>query len=486
MDITQKNKTISGLIWRFAERIGAQGITFVVSVVLARLLDPVVYGTIALVTVFTTILQVFCDSGMGNALIQKKNADDLDFSSVFYFNIILCVVLYLGIFLAAPFISQFYNNTDLTRIIRVLSLTVLIYGVRNVQQAYVSRELLFKKYFWATLGATVCGGLVGVAMAYNGFGVWALVGQQLTNSFVGTLLLWMIVRWRPKLMFSLCRLGRLIQFGWKLLASSLLDTVYNDLRQLIIGKYYTTTDLAFYNKGNEFPKMAINCINTSIDSVLLPTMAQEQDSRESVKAIVRRSIRTSTYVITPLMIGLAACAESFVRLLLTDKWLDSVFFMRIFCITYAFYPFHTANLNAIKALGRSDCFLRLELIKKAVGLSLMVATIFVSVKAMAYSLLVSTVISTFINAFPNKQLLNYSWLEQMKDILPNMGLSVIMAVPVYFMGYMPFIPIVVLILQVIVGGGIYIGVSAILNLEVFHYLLEFIRDFFKKRSRSAK
>ena len=480
MSMTNKNRALTGFVWRLAERIGAQGITFVVSVILARLLDPTVYGTIALVTVFTTILQVFCDSGMGNALIQKKNADDLDFSSVFYFNIVLCVILYLGIFGAAPLIADFYQDQSLIPIIRVLCLTILISGVRNVQQAYISRRLLFKKFFLATLGGTISGGVVGLVMAYTGYGVWALVGQQLTNSLVGTILLWFIVHWRPSLVFSLQRLKGLLQFGWKLLASSLLDTVYNDLRQLIIGKYYTTTDLAFYNKGNEFPKLAINSINTSIDSVLLPTMAQEQDNRERVKAIVRRSIRTSTYVIAPMMIGLAACAESFVRLLLTEKWLDCVLFLRIFCVTYMFYPFHTANLNAIKAMGRSDCFLRLEIVKKVVGLILMFATIFISVEAMAYSLLASAIISTFINTFPNKQLLGYSWAEQMRDILPNLLLALVMGVPVLLMQYLPLPVFVTLVAQVVVGAAIYIGLSAILKIEIFQYLLGIAKEYIGK------
>ncbi len=476
-----KQSALSGFIWRFAERIGAQGITFIVSVILARLLDPEVYGTIALVTVFTSLLQVFSDSGLGNALIQKKDADDTDFSSVFYFNILLCIVLYAGIFFAAPFISDFYENEELTPIIRILSLTILLSALRNVQQAYVSKHLLFKKFFFATLGGTVFGGIVGLIMAYAGYGVWALVGQQLANTFVGTLLLWFIIKWRPILAFSFTKLKGLIRFGWKLLASSLLDTVYNDLRQLIIGKYYTEADLAYYNKGNEFPKLAINCINTSIDSVLLPTMSNEQDDREKVKSMTRRAIRVSTYVIAPLMVGLAVCAEPFIKLLLTEKWLDSAFYLRIFCITYIFYPIHTANLNAIKALGRSDWFLKLEIVKKAVGLLLMFATIFISVEAMAYSLLLSALLSTIINTYPNKKLLSYSWAAQMKDILPSILIASAMGLPVFFMQYLPLPTVIVLLLQVITGAVIYVALSAIFKLEMFTYLLGIVKGFVKKK-----
>ena len=265
--------TISNLAWRFAERCGAQGVQFIVSIVLARLLAPEDYGTISLVTVFTTILQVFVDSGLGTALIQKKDADDLDFSSVFYFNFAVCLVLYAGMFVAAPYIAVFYDDPTLTPVVRALCLTVVVAGIRGIQQSYVSRHLLFKRFFFSTIGGTIVSAVIGIAMAYMGYGVWALVAQQLSNVAVGTIILWVTVQWRPKLMFSWQRLKGLLSFGWKLLASSLLDTVYNNLRNLIIGKLYSSADLAYYNQGDKFPKVIVTNINTSIDSVLLPTMS---------------------------------------------------------------------------------------------------------------------------------------------------------------------------------------------------------------------
>lgn len=474
-------RTMSGLFWRFMERCGAQGVTFIVSIVLARLLDPTVYGTIALVTVFTTIMQVFVDSGLGNALIQKKEADDVDFSTVFYFNIASCLILYIGMFLFAPVISRFYNMPSLTPIIRVLSLTLVVSGVRNVQQAYVSRRLLFKKFFFATIGGTIGAAIVGIGMAYLGYGVWALVGQQVFNSLIGTIILWFTVGWRPKLKFSFERLKTLFTFGWKLLVSQLIDTIYNDMRSLIIGKLYAEVDLAFYNKGNEFPKVIVNNINKSIDSVLLPTMSKEQDNRERVKAMTRRAIRTSTYIMAPLMVGLAVCADPIVKLLLTDKWLPCIFFMRIFCVTYMFYPIHTANLNAINALGRSDWFLKLEIAKKTVGVIALLSTMWISVESMAYSLLITTLLGTMINAFPNKKLLNYSWGEQMKDILPHIGVAILMAIPVFFVQYLPLPTIVVLILQVIIGAVVYVGLSMLFKLEMFCYLLNIVKGIAKRK-----
>ena len=275
----ENSKVLTNFIWRFAERSGAQLVTFIVSIVLARLLMPEDYGTIALVTVFTTIMQVFVDSGLGTALIQKKDADDLDFSSVFYFNFVVCIILYSAMFFTASFIAAFYKMPELTPVVRVISLTIVISGVKGVQQSYVSRNMLFKRFFFATLGGTIFSAFLGIAMAYAGFGVWAIVAQQLSNTAIDTLILWITVKWRPKLMFSWKRLKSLLGFGWKMLCSALLETVYNNLRSLLIGKVYSSADLAYYNEGNKFPNLIVTNINTSIDSVLLPAMSKEQDDK---------------------------------------------------------------------------------------------------------------------------------------------------------------------------------------------------------------
>lgn len=475
---------MSNFLWRFAERCGAQLVTFIVSIVLARILMPEDYGTVALVTVFTTILQVFVDSGLSTALIQKKDADDLDFSSVFYFNFAVCITLYLVMFLAAPLIASFYNIPELVSIVRVISLTIVISGVKGVQQSYVSRNMLFKRFFYATLGGTIFSAFLGIAMACLGFGVWAIVAQQLSNTAIDTLILWITVKWRPKLLFSWERLKGLLGFGWKLLCSALLDTVYNNLRSLIIGKVYSSADLAYYNEGKKFPNLIVTNINTSIDSVLLPAMSKEQDDKERVKKMTRRSIMTSCYVMAPLMIGLVCCAKNIVTLILTEKWLPCVFFLQIFCITYMFYPIHTANLNAIKAMGRSDLFLKLEICKKVVGLTLLFATVFVSVEAMTYSLLVSTLFSMIINSWPNKRLLNYSFLEQMKDILPSILLAVGMGVVVYLIGFLTIPTSPLLLIQVICGGFIYLLGSSLLKLEPYTYLLGIIKPMIQKRRKA--
>jgi len=476
----KSNVIFSSFIWRFLERFGAKGVEFIVSIILARLLAPEVYGTIALVTVFTTILNVFVDSGFGNALIQKKDADDVDFSSVFYFNFLVCLLLYGLIFFIAPFIANFYEMTELTPIVRVLSLTIVISGIKNIQQAYVTRNLLFKKFFFSTLGGTIVAAVIGIWMAYRGYGVWALVAQQLINATIDTIILWITVKWRPKLVFSLYRLKGLLSYGWKLLVSALLDTLYTDIRQLVIGKFYSSSDLAFYNQGKKYPNLLASNINTSIDSVLLPVMSSEQDNKERVKAMTRRSIKTSIYLMAPIMCGMCATATVLVSLLLTDKWLPCVPYLRVFCITFIFYPVHTANLNAIKALGRSDLFLKLELIKKIEGAIVLLATIWFGPFVMACSGLVTVWIGQMINAWPNKKLLGYPYKEQLFDILPTLILSTVMCVSVWVLGLLPLRNWLILLIQVVAGVAIYVGGSMLLKIDSFYYCINIVKGFLHK------
>jgi len=478
-----KQKIFSNLIWRFAERCGAQLVQFVVSIVLARILAPEAYGTIALITVFTTILQVFVDSGLGNALIQKKDADDLDFSTVFYTNIIFCLVLYGIVFLCAPAVAKFYNDNSLIALTRVLSLTIVISGIKNVQQAYVSKKMIFKKFFFATLAGTIGAAVIGIVMALKGFGVWALVAQQIFNLTVDTLILWLTVSWRPKRMFSFKRLKGLFSYGWKLLVSGIIDTTYNNIRQLVIGKVYTPSDLAFYNKGKQFPELVINNINTSIDSVLLPTMSKEQDNREQIKNMTRKSIKISVFIIAPIMIWLAVTAVNIVEILLTDKWITCVPFLQIFCIIYIFYPINTANLNAIKAVGRSDLFLKLEIIKKVIGIILLLITMKISVMAMAYSLLLGSLLNQIVNSYPNKKLLNYSYLNQLKDIMPSILLAIAMGIIVYIFNFLNVHIVLKLIIQVLVGIVVYIVGAKIIKIDSFGYILDYIKQMFFKKDR---
>lgn len=477
-----RKSVFSNLIWRFMERCGAQLVSVVVSFVLGRMLDPAVYGLVAKVTIITSIMLVFVDSGMANSLIQKKDPDDLDFSSVFFFNVAFCLVLYVGLFFAAPLIAEYNGQPELTAIVRVLGLTVVVAGVKNVQQAYVSKTMQFKRFFFATLGGTAVSAAVGIAMAYKGFGVWALVAQQLSNVTINTCVLWLTVGWRPKAMFSLERLRALLGYGWKLLASGLLDTVYNKLREIFIAVFYTDTDLAFYNRGNALPNLIVENINSSIDSVLLPVLSAEQDHAEQVREMTRRAIKVSSYIIMPLMMGIAVCAEPFVRFFLTEKWLPCVPYLRIFCFTYSFYPLHTANLNAIKAMGRSDLFLILEIVKKAVGITALLLTMRLGVYPMALSLLATSVLSQIINAWPNSRLLNYSYLRQLADLLPTILLAAAMGACVYPVSLLGLSDIVTLVIQVPLGVLVYVLGSKLLRIDSFEYLMSIVKKLVRREA----
>lgn len=486
-EVNRKAGVISNFLWRFLERIGAQGVTFIVELVLARLLNPSIYGTLALVTVFTTLLQVFVDSGLGNALIQKKDADDTDFSSVFYFNVAVCTLLYGVMFIAAGPISRFYDKPELVPVIRVMSLILVISGVKNVQQAYVSRHMLFKKFFFATLGGTVCAAVIGIWMAIAGYGVWALVAQNLVNMAMDTLILWITVPWRPKKRFSWERLKGLLSFGWKLLASKLLDTLYDELRQLLIGKYYTDADLAFYNQGKRYPHFAVTNINYSLDSVLFPTLSKEQSDIEKVRNITRRAIQVGTYLLMPVMTGIAVCAKPLISMLLTAKWLPVIPYLRIFCACYAFYTVNTANLNAIKALGHSELVLKLEFIKKGIGLALLLSTLWISVEAMAYSLLLSSLLCQIINASPNRRLLGYSYRDQLKDMLPQLLLSLFMGACVLSVLLLGLSSLPTILIQVPLGVAIYWGGSVLFKLDSYHYLLATAKELLARlKARKAE
>lgn len=466
-----KEHALTGLLWTFLERFGAQCVTLIVSIILARLLDPVVFGTVAIVTVFMEILNVFIDSGLGNALIQKKDADDIDFSSVFYFNIFMCIALYLVLFFLAPLMSRFYGMAELTDIIRVMGLSLIVSGVRNIQRAFVSRKLQFKRFFFATIGGTLGAAALGIWMAYRGFGVWALVAQGLFNNVVGTVILWLTVKWRPKRVFSFTRFRGLFSFGWKLLVSDLINTVYNNLRQLIIGKMYTTQSLAMYNRGYMIPNVFVININSAIDSVLFPVMSSAQDDVNMIRAMTRRSIRVSSYIMWPVMMGIAACSTPLVSILLTDKWLPCVPFLIIFCISYAFLPLQTANLNAIKALGRSEIYLKLEIIKKIVGFAILAATMWFGPLVMAASNLLFAVINYLINAFPNRKLLNYSYGQQIMDAAPPMLLSAFMFGIVYCVRFLELSNWLTLIVQIPLGVLIYVGGTKLFKLDSFDYIL---------------
>lgn len=477
-----KSSLLQNFSWKFAERIAAQLITLIVSLILARLLDPSDYGIVSIVTILITLANVLVSDGFGSALIQKKDADALDFFSVTYFNIAFSVVLYVILFVGAPFITAFYGEgyEQLTAVIRVLGLRVILSGVNSVQQAYVSRKMIFRNFFWATLIGTVLSAIVGIAMALTGFGVWALVAQYLTNTTVGTICLAILIKKKPRLMFSATRLKGLLQFGSKILGANLLITGYQEVRALIIGKVYSTADLAYYDRGKQFPNLVVTNINSSISAVLFPKIANEQDDISKVQDTTRMAIRFSSYIMSPLMLGLAVVAEPLIRLILTEKWLPCVPLLQLFCIIYLFQPIHTANMQAIKAIGRSDIYLKLEIIKKVIELIVLLCVMWHSVEAIVVGMAVLTTLFTFVNAYPNSKLLQYTFAQQLRDISPAIGMSAVMAAAAWLVTLLPVGSFVMLTVQVIVGAAVYIALSVLTKNKEFYYVLAMLRSMLRK------
>ena len=470
------SKVIKGLFWKLMENGGAQGIQFLVSIILARLLSPEEYGVVGVILILVAIGNVLVQNGFSIALIQKKEADDRDFSSVFYFNMGVSSVLYVVLFLLAPWIGAFYTNPEMAAMIRLLAVVLFPGGVISIQNAYVSRKLEFKGLFISSFLASIISGGVSIFMACTGWGVWALVWQQITYYFFYMGILFLTVRWKPRLLFSLLRIKAMLAFGWKLLCASLLDTIYNNIYGLVIGKIYSKGMLGNYNRGEQFPRLVVNNLASAIQSVMLPVLSASQDEPEKMKGMLRRAIMVSSYLILPMMAGMIAVARPMVLLLLGEQWLPCVPFLQLMCIAYSFWPIHIANLQALNAMGHSEIFLKLELLKKAVGIGVLIigiryhALVLVALKAGADFL------CTFINAWPNKQLLNYSILEQWKDIIPAMAASALMAGAVWAVGQYGAFGWLWLGIQIIFGIAVYVLVSWLLKLEPFCFLLALVRD----------
>lgn len=466
-----KNKIFSGFFWKFNEQISSQLVTFIISIVLARILTPKDYGIVALINVFISLADVFVTSGFGSALIQKKDADDVDFSTIFYISEIFSIVVYMFLFFIAPYIADFYNNTDLTVIVRVLALKLPLSAFNAIQQAYVSKKMLFKKIFISTTVSSIISGIVGIIVAYLGYGIWALVVQYILNTIIISIALFVQLDWHPQLKFSWTSGKPLLSYGWKIVATSFIGTFFNQLRTLLLGKMYTPAELAFYNRGQKFPELVSQNIDGTISTVLFPAISEFNDDLSKVKSMIRRSLRISTFIIMPIMFGMAATSKPIILILLTDKWISSVPYMQYLCIAGAFGTISNTNMQAISAIGRSDVLLKLELVKKPLYLILLLIGLRISVLAVAYTMLIYTICSTVMNMSPNRKLLNYKFKEQVSDILPALSLSLIMFLVVDSLTLLNLPMMIIFIIQIVVGIVIYVFLAIIFKLEAWNYLL---------------
>lgn len=473
---TLRSQILSGLIWRFLERCGTQSVQFIVTVILARILLPEDFGTVALLSVFISIANVIAQGGWGLALIQKSEVCDGEYSSVFYLSLLTSVALYVLIFLLAPSIGMFYSVPLLSPVLRVMALSLVIGALNSIHNAKLSRDMNFHKSFFVNIGGAIAFGAVGIVMANCGYGVWSLVFSQLAGQVTSTIIIWITVRWRPCFIISIEKVKDLFRFGSNLLCSGLLAVVFNNLYPFIIGKFYDRILLGYYNRGNSIPSMLVENITGTISGVMFPAIASCQSDRAHVKKLVRRMVVTSSFLVFPMMLGLAVVAEPLVQLIYTDKWLPCVPFLQLSCLTYAVWPIHTANLQAIAAIGHSKEFLKLEIIKKILMVVVVVISAHFGVYVMVTGGAVLSLVFTFINAWPNRKLLDYAFEEQMLDIMPSIFLSVIMGFVIEMLSMLPFGSGLLLFLQVVVGSAFYFASAYYFKLESFTYLLKSIKN----------
>lgn len=470
----KSNKVVSGLFWVYLENISAQLVSFIVTIILARLLEPSYYGTIALVGVFIAVATVFVNSGFGAALIQKNDADELDYSSMFWFNLSVSVLLYALIFGFSPFIANYYGVAELSLIMRILALSVPLSAFNCIQQAYVSSRMVFKKSFLSNSGGALLSGIIAVAMAYTGAGIWALVAQRILHVFFNTLFLRLIVKWSPKWMFSWQRLKPLISFGWKLLTTGVLFTIYSELRTLIIGKRYSTEELGYYNQGFSFPKFIASNVDTTITRVLFPSLSNVQDEGTGRLAEkTRRAAKTSAYIMTPILLGLLFISDTIVPLLLGDKWLPCVPYMKIMCLVWWMQPTQTCSLQAIKAIGRSDVYLYAEIFNKVIGLGLLAYAVFVvnSVMAIAITMLMGQFVSMIVYGLCSQKFVGYKLKVQFADIIVPVLLSLPMCAFVYFLPMFFNNCLICMIIQIIVGAFLFLAMSILFKSDSLNYII---------------
>lgn len=476
------HKILNGLFWKLTERGGAQIIQFVIQIILARLLLPKDYGSIALITIFITISNVFVETGFNMAILQKKDFCKADADTAFSVSFILAVILYIGLFFIAPYISSYYNISELTSVLRVLSTTLLLGSLNSIQIAVISKEFRFKSLCVSSMTSVMISGGIGIALAYMKFGVWALVLQQLSQKLIASFLLIFLIDWKPKFRIYKENLHALFRFGSKILLSNLISTVYSNIYGLVIGKIYNPAMLGYYNRADQFPSILAVNISGSMQSVLLPAMSENQDDKEKLKRTLRAVMKNLSFIIIPMMFGIMICAEPIVRILLTDKWLPCVPMLQILCLYYIFTPLQSANLQAINAMGRSDIFLKLEILKRAISTVVIVLSIPFGIYGMLTMMPVMNFINMVINAYPNRKYLHYSYMEQWKDVFPCLTCSILMINVILLFNFLISLPLIFqLCINILLGCITYAAASLMFNRDVFLGLCAMVITFIRRK-----
>lgn len=485
-----KTQIVSGMFWKFAERIIAQGVSFIVTVVLARLLMPDDYGAVAIVSVFINIATVFLTSGLNVSLIQKKNANDTDFSTIFWCNLSIGMFLYLVLFFAAPFIASAYKQPILCPVIRFLSICLPISSFQSIQAAYISKTMQFRKFFFSTIIGTLISAIVGIAMAYKGFGIWALVTQHITNTVIDTIVLFITIRWRPRFVFSKASAIPLTKFGYKITLTDLIATILNNLVSFLIGIKYTSSDLAYYTKGLQVPRLFRDNIFTTVISVLFPAMSNISDNVEYVKKLTRRAIKLMCYLIFPMMFGMLTINKTFIVALFTEKWIAMSPYVIISCLEAVMSVSPTIGFQAVKSLGRSDILLKNEVLTKPVYIIFIVIGMFISPMAMAIGMLLTSIYSNIIAMVLIRSTVKYSLREQLADVIKPFTASCVMLVVVWCVGIIDINHVFKLIVQILVGAVVYLRISLTIKDESYNILrglfLSKISMIFSSRRRARE
>lgn len=476
-----RNTTIKGVGWSFTDSILSQGITFLVGIVLARLLSPEEYGLLGILMIFILVSETIVNSGLSSALIRKQDATETDFNTVFVTNLILSIVMYAALFVCAPFISQFFEKPQLTILLRVMGIIVIINALSLVPITKLTRLVDFKTIAICSFVAAVVSGIVGISMAYMGYGVWSLVGQQMSRQLTYTLALWIANRWLPKIQFSTASFTELWGFGWKLLVSSLINTTWNEIYKVVIGKCYSPATLGQYTQAHFYADIFSRNMTNVIQRVSYPVLSKMQNEKSRMREAYRQVIKVTMLVTFVFMFGLAGCAKNFIYVLIGEQWLPCVGYLQILCFSMALYPLHAINLNMLQVQGRSDLFLKLEIIKKCFGVIPLLLGIFIDIYWMLAGSVVVGWISYFLNAYYSGTYLQYDIWAQIKDISPTMFLSLAMAVVVYSIGLIPLTPYALLPIQIAVGAIIVISTCEIAKLDEYLQLKKIVSDLVLKR-----
>lgn len=477
-----KNKTIKGVGWSAIDNMVQTGVTFVVSIVLARLLSPDDYGLIGIIAIFTMVCMTLINGGFTTALIRKKDATDDDYNTAFIVNLCVSLVLYAIIFICSPLIADFFNREELIDLTRVSSLGMVIGALALVQQTRLTKRIDFKSQTKITLVASVSSGLAGIVLALIGFGVWALVVQQLISHILRTVLLWLVNKWIPNFRFSSKSFHELFGFGWKMMVSHVLDTVWKELYQVVVGKFYSPATLGQYTRSKQFSKLLSQNLTQVIQRVTYPVLSNIQDDKERMVAAYRKIIKTTMFVAAISMFFLGAISEPLLYCLIGPKWHDAAVYLPLICITGSFYPLHAVNLNMLQVQGRSDLFLGLEIVKKILGIFPLSMCIFYGVMPMLYASIFISIVCFFLNSYFSGKLIGYSSWMQIKDVAPSYGVAGLIALSVFFLKFLPFSYWIILPFQMFVGGIMIIFLCRETKMKEYEELLKIV-SFYLHRVR---